>query len=149
MGGLEKNHAGEVSTDPANHEMMVRERARKVELIARDLPDLVVRGEQSGELLVIGWGGTYGHLASAVQELQQEGVAVSYTHFDYIYPLPPNTEEVFARFGKILVCELNSGHFAAYLRNLFPDHVFHKYGKIQGQPFLVTELKDAIKKELS
>ena len=147
-GGLEKNHAGVISTDPKNHEMMVRERAEKVARIAADIPELVVRGKQSGKLLVIGWGGTYGHLASATHDLFDEGVDVSYTHFDYINPLPRNTEKVFSSFEKILVCELNTGQFASYLQAKFPQFTFIKYNKIQGQPFLVEELKEAIKKEI-
>ena len=149
VGGLEKNHYGVLSTDPLNHEMMVRERAEKVAAIAADIPDLKVRGSQSGKLLVIGWGGTYGHIASAIHDLHSdENIDVSYTHFDYINPLPRNTEQVFSAFETILVCELNSGQFANYLRALFPQFNFHKYNKVQGQPFLVEELKEAIKKEL-
>ena len=148
VGGLEKTHEGVLSTDPANHEMMVRERAEKVARIAADIPELVVRGEASGELIVVGWGGTYGHLASAVHDLQEEGVVVSYTHFDYINPLPPNTEAVLSRFRKILVCELNCGQFADYLRARFPEMNFIKFNKVQGQPFLVEEVKAAVLKEL-
>ena len=148
VGGLEKNHAGVLSNDPENHAKMVAERAAKVARIARDLPALEVTGPQSGPLLVVGWGGTYGHLSSAVSELQAGGIAVSYAHFDYINPLPANTEEVFGRFGKILVCELNSGQFAAYLRGIFPQFEYVSYGKVQGQPFLVSEIRDAIKKEI-
>jgi 2-oxoglutarate ferredoxin oxidoreductase subunit alpha len=80
--------------------------------------------------------------------LKEEGVEVSYAHFDYINPLPANTEEVFSHFGKILVCELNSGQFAAYLRGIYPQFEYVKFGKVQGQPFLVSEIKDAIKKEI-
>ena len=148
VGGLEKNHNGVLSTDPQNHETMVRERAQKVECIAADIPDLKIQGNEEGKLLVVGWGGTYGHIASATHDLREEGVDVSYTHFDYINPLPKNTESVFSRFSTILVCELNSGQFANYLRAKFPQFNFHKYNKIQGQPFLVEELKEAIKKEL-
>ena len=148
VGGLEKNHAGVLSTDPENHARMVAERAEKVARIARDIPALEVIGPASGSLLLVGWGGTYGHLSSAVQELKEEGVEVSYAHFDYINPLPANTEEVFSHFGKILVCELNSGQFAAYLRGIYPQFEYVKYGKVQGQPFLVSEIKDAIKKEI-
>ena len=148
VGGLEKNHAGVLSNDPANHAQMVAERAGKVARIARDLPPLEVLGPQAGSLLVVGWGGTYGHLLSAVEALHAEGVAVSYAHFDAINPLPANTAEVFARFDKILVCELNSGQFAAYLRGLLPQFEYQSYGKVQGQPFLVSELQDAIKKEI-
>ena len=148
VGGLEKNHAGVLSTDPENHARMVAERAEKVARIARDIPALEIIGPASGSLLLVGWGGTYGHLSSAVQELKEEGVEVSYAHFDYINPLPANTEEVFSHFGKILVCELNSGQFAAYLRGIYPQFEYVKYGKVQGQPFLVSEIKDAIKKEI-
>ena len=147
-GGLEKTHAGVISTDPANHEMMVRERAAKVAAIASDIPALAVDGAASGKLLVVGWGGTYGHISSAVEELREEGVNVSFAHFDYINPLPENTRDVFSSFEKILVCELNSGQFANYLRAVFPEFEFHKCNKIQGQPFLVEELKQAVKKEL-
>ena len=145
VGGLEKNHAGVLSTDPVNHELMVKERAAKVALIAKDIPELKIQGEESGRLLVIGWGGTYGHIASAIHELREEGVNVSYTHFDYINPLPGNTGKVFSSFEKILVCELNGGQFANYLRAMFPESEFVKYNKIQAQPFLVDELKSVIK----
>ena len=145
VGGLEKTHAGVLSTDPLNHETMVRERAEKVARVARDLPELkVLRGPESGKLLVVGWGGTFGHILTAVEELGN----VSYAHFDFINPLPPHTEEVFSRFGKILVCELNTGQFAGYLRAVLPQFNYVTFNKIQGQPFLVSELSEAIKKEL-
>jgi 2-oxoglutarate ferredoxin oxidoreductase subunit alpha len=146
VGGLEKNHDGVLSTDPANHELMVRERAEKVARVARFIPKLeVLRGPMAGKLLVVGWGGTYGHLLNAVEEI---GDAVSFVHFDYINPLPSNTEEVFAGFQKILVCELNSGQFAGYLRACLPQFSYLQYNKVQGQPFLVNELVAAIKKEI-
>jgi len=148
VGGLEKNHAGVLSTDPQNHETMVHERAEKVARIVADIPDLVVRGKSSGDLLVIGWGGTYGHVSSAIHDLQEEGVPVSYTHFDYINPLPGNTEAVLSSFKKILVCELNCGQFADYLRTRFPMLNFIKVNKVQGQPFLVEEIKEAVRREL-
>ena len=146
VGGLEKTHAGVLSTDPANHALMVAERAEKVARIARDLPALeMLNGPDSGKLLVVGWGGTYGHILSAVREI---GDAVSYVHFDYINPLPANTGEVFGRFEKILVCELNSGQFADYRRAKFPGSEIKKFNKVQGQPFLVSELVAAIQKEM-
>ena len=146
VGGLEKTHQGVLSTDPLNHEMMVRERAEKVQRIAADLPELqVINGPKSGRLLVVGWGGTYGHILSAVREI---GDSVSYAHFDFIVPLPSNTEDVLKSFDKVLVCELNSGQFADYLRAKFPHVEILKYNKIQGQPFLVSELVDAIRKEM-
>ena len=144
VGGLEKNHAGVLSSDPQNHELMVAERAEKVARIARDIPALSVRGPQEGGLLVVGWGGTYGHILSAVDEVGK----VSYAHFDFINPLPANTEEVFSRFSKILVCELNSGQFADYLSAKLPQFNYIRCNKVQGQPFLVSELVAAIEKEL-
>ncbi len=145
VGGLEKNHEGVLSTDPANHAMMVEERAAKVERISRDIPELeMIHGPESGSLLVVGWGGTYGHIYAAVSGMDD----VSYVHFDYINPLPSNTEKILSSFGKILVCELNSGQFADYLRTRFPHLEIRKFNKIQGQPFLVSELTEAIRKEL-
>ncbi|MCQ2175536.1 MAG: 2-oxoacid:acceptor oxidoreductase subunit alpha [Bacteroidales bacterium] len=148
VGGLEKTPAGVLSTDPANHARMVAERAEKVARIAKDIPDLHVQGPESGKLLVIGWGGTYGHIASAFHDLREEGREVSYTHFDFINPLPQNTEKIFSSFEKILVCELNTGQFANYLRAQFPQFNFVKFNKIQAQPFLVEEIKEAILNEL-
>ena len=148
VGGLEKNHAGVLSSDPVNHETMVRERAEKVQKIADVIPKLKVEGPESGNLLVVGWGGTFGHILSAVNELRAEGKEGSQAHFDYIFPVPRNTGEVFGRFRKILVCELNSGQFANYLRTLFPKADIIKCNKVQGQPFLVSELKDAINEAL-
>ena len=147
-GGLEKNHDGVLSNDPLNHAAMVAERAEKVARIAEDVPLLHVQGEQSGKLLVVGWGGTYGHIASAFHDLREAGEKVSYTHFDFINPLPKNTREIFASFDKVLVCELNCGQFADYLRSKFPEFRFEKFNKVQGQPFLVSELTEAIKKYL-
>jgi 2-oxoglutarate ferredoxin oxidoreductase subunit alpha len=147
-GGLEKNHEGVLSNDPLNHATMVAERAEKVARIAEDVPLLHVQGEQSGKLLVVGWGGTYGHIASAFHDLREEGYKLSYTHFDFINPLPKNTRDIFSSFEKVLVCELNCGQFADYLRGRFPEFRFEKFNKVQGQPFLVSELTEAIKQYL-
>ena len=147
-GGLEKNHQGVLSNDPLNHATMVAERAEKVARISKDVPLLHVQGEQSGKLLVVGWGGTYGHIASAFHDLREAGEKVSYTHFDFINPLPDNTREIFSAFDTVLVCELNSGQFANYLRSKFPEFRFEKFNKVQGQPFLVSELTEAIKQYL-
>jgi len=144
VGGLEKNHEGVLSSDPQNHEMMVRERAEKIAKAADSIPGLTVSGSQSGPLLVVGWGGTYGHLSSAVSQVRASGKDVGYAHFDYINPLPKNTAEVFSGFDRILVCELNSGHFVNYLRGLLPEFKYLQYNKVQGQPFLVQELVEAI-----
>lgn len=144
VGGLEKNHAGVLSSAPENHALMVRERAEKVARVADCIPSLAVDGPSEGRLLVVGWGGTYGHISSAVSNARASGTEVSYAHFDYINPLPKNTAEVFSRFGKILVCELNSGHFAGYLRSVLPQFRYMQYNKVEGQPFLVQELVSAI-----
>ena len=148
VGGLEKNHAGVLSSDPVNHEVMVAERAAKVQKVADFIPELKVDGPASGKLLVVGWGGTFGHVHSAVQAARAEGVDVSFAHFDYIMPLPKNTAEVFSGFDKVLVCELNSGQFANYLRGIMPQFTYAQANKIQGQPFLVQEIVDAIKTNL-
>ncbi len=144
VGGLEKNHDGVLSSNPENHELMVRERAEKVQRVANYIPELEVVGAESGRLLVVGWGGTYGHLLTAVEQARSEGRDVSLAHFDYICPLPRNTREVFSHYDKILVCELNSGHFVNYLRGLMPEFDYLQYNKVQGQPFLVQELMSAI-----
>ena len=148
VGGLEKTHEGVLSSDPVNHAKMVAERAEKVERVANYIPELEVNGAESGKLLLVGWGGTYGHLLSAVQEVRAEGIDVSFVHFDYILPLPKNTEEVFSKFDKILVCELNSGQFVNYLRGRLPQFKYEQYNKVQGQPFLVQEITAAIKGQL-
>ena len=144
VGGLEKNHAGVLSNDPDNHELMVRERAAKVAAVASMIPELKVEGEESGDILIVGWGGTYGHILSAFEELRNEGRKVSFAHFDFICPLPANTEEVFRRFRRIIVCELNSGQFASYLRSILPGHEYLQCNRIQGQTFLVKDIVDCI-----
>ena len=148
VGGLEKNHKGVISSDPANHELMCRERMEKVQRVANYIPELKVDGAQNGKLLVVGWGGTYGHILSAVQEARAEGIDLSFAHFDYIMPLPKNTEEVFSKFDKILVCELNAGQFVNYLRGVMPQFKYEQCNKVQGQPFLVQEIVEAIKTNL-
>jgi 2-oxoglutarate ferredoxin oxidoreductase subunit alpha len=148
VGGLEKNHAGVLSSDPANHQLMVDERAAKVQKIADFIPELAVDGPASGKLLVVGWGGTMGHILSAVNEVRESGKTVSRAHFDYVMPVPRNTQKVLESFDTVLVCELNSGQFARYLRGLFPKANIVSFGKVQGQPFLVNELVEAINREI-
>ena len=144
VGGLEKNTAGVISSDPENHAKMVWERAEKIRRLANYLPQQQVYGNQEGEVLVVGWGGTFGHLYTAVRALREDGKDVSLCHFDFINPLPKNTAEVFSRFRKIIVCELNSGQFADYLRARMPQFTYLQYNKIQGQPFIVKEIVDAV-----
>ena len=146
IGGLEKmNITGNISYVPENHQVMTDLRAEKVERIANDIPLQEVYGNpDGGEVLVVGWGGTYGHLYSAVKELRKEGKDVSLTHFNYINPLPRNTKEIFARYKKIIVCELNLGQFASYLRSKCPGFEFLQFNKVAGLPFTVAEVKEKV-----
>ena len=141
LGGLEKDYkTSAISTDPINHEKMVRARQQKIDSIATDIPLLKVSGDSSADLLVVGWGGTYGHLYSAVEAMNAEGKPVAFAHFNYINPLPANTEEILRRYKKVVVCELNNGQFASYLSGKVPGVNFLRYNKIQAQPFMVSEL---------
>jgi len=141
IGGLEKEDGtGHISYDPENHEHMVKLRAEKVCRVENYIPELQLDGAESGDLLVVGWGGTYGSLHTAVKALQEEGHAVSLAHFHYINPMPRNTREVFSRFKQIVVCELNLGQFATLLRSSFPEFPYLQYNKVQGLPFTVFEL---------
>ncbi|MBQ7640276.1 MAG: 2-oxoacid:acceptor oxidoreductase subunit alpha [Bacteroidales bacterium] len=144
IGGLEKNTAGVISSDPENHAKMVAERAEKVARVANYIPDQGVIGPKKADTLLIGWGGTFGHLLSAYNELKDEGKDVALTHFDYILPLPKNTAEILANYKNLVVCELNSGQFANYLRANFPQFQFKQVNKVQGQPFIVKEIVDAV-----
>ncbi len=118
IGGLEKQDVtGNVSYDPKNHEKMVHLRAEKIARVARRLPEQQVVGSGNAPLLVVGWGGTYGALFTAVTELQNEGVHLDFAHFTYINPLPKNTVELLSRYEQVLVCELNMGQFASWLRS--------------------------------
>lgn len=143
VGGLEKEDGkGNLSTDPENHKKMVYLRQEKVNRIANYIPEQEVQGNPDGDLLVIGWGGTSGALTLAVEEMNQEGKKVAYTHFNYISPLPKNTEDILKKYKKIVVCELNNGQFVNYLRMHFPQYPMHQYNKVMGLPFEVTELKE-------
>ena len=140
-GGLEKDYnTGSISTDAANHQKMVDTRQAKVDYISNVIPELVVEGDASADLLVIGWGTTHGHLMTAVNSLNKKGKKVALAHFNYINPLPKNTEEVIKKFKKVIVCELNNGQFATYLRSKVPGE-YLQYNKVQGQPFTVSEIE--------
>jgi 2-oxoglutarate ferredoxin oxidoreductase subunit alpha len=146
IGGLEKlDITGTVSYIPENHQVMSEYRSKKIDKIADTIPNQEIFGDQDGgDILVIGWGGTQGHLLSAVRELRKEGKKVSLAQFNYIYPLPKNTEDVFGKFKKHLVCELNLGQFANYLRSNFRQFDFKQYNKVMGLPFTVNEIKEKI-----
>jgi 2-oxoglutarate ferredoxin oxidoreductase subunit alpha len=143
LGGLEKEDiTGNVSHDPLNHQKMSLLRQEKVNRVANYIPELEVEGDDESEVLVVSWGGTYGVMLTAVEELRKEGKSVSLAHFRNIMPLPKNTKEVLSRYKKIIVCEINLGQFVNYLRMTFPEFKFYQYNKIQGLPFMVNELKD-------
>lgn len=147
VGGLERNYnTGVISTEGANHAKMVATRAFKVQNIAKQLPLLEVEGDASADTLVIGWGSTRGHLQSAVAELNKRGKRTAHLHFNYINPLPSNADELIRRYKKVIVCELNSGQFAGYLRSKIHGVDFLQVNKIEGQPFSIEELVEHIEK---
>lgn len=147
IGGLEKDTiSGCVSYDPNNHEEMVNIRAEKIARIADEVPDLMIEGDRSGDILLVGWGGTYGAIATAAKQLRKEGFSVGHAHFTWINPLPKNTENALKRFDRIVVCELNLGQLAMILRNTFPKFHYDKLNKVKGLPFLVQDIKDKVYK---
>jgi 2-oxoglutarate ferredoxin oxidoreductase subunit alpha len=148
IGGLEKEDiTGNVSYDPANHEHMVQVRAQKIANIANEIPELAVNGPAEGDLLVIGWGGTYGSILSAVQRSQRKGHSVASAHLRYLNPMPRNTGAVLRRYKKVLVPELNAGQLRLLLRAQFlVDAV--GLNKVQGKPFLVSEIEEKIEQML-
>ena len=149
IGGLEKDFlTGAVSYDHHNHDKMVRIRQQKIDRIADFIPPLEIHGDEDAELLIVGWGGTFGHLYTALEEIQKEGKKAALAHFSYISPLPKNSYEVLKRYSKVVVCELNLGQFAGYLRSKFPDITFDQYNKVEGLPFTVAELKNYFEKIL-
>jgi 2-oxoglutarate ferredoxin oxidoreductase subunit alpha len=148
VGGLEKDSlTGNVSHDPENHEKMTKIRAEKIKRVQNYIPDIESEFADSGDLLVVGWGGTYGSLHSAVKLINEEGYKnIGFAHFNYINPLPKNTEELLKRFKKIIVCELNNGQFANILKINFNGLDISQYNKIQGLPFGNNELIAEFKK---
>lgn len=148
LGGLEKDCVtSAISTDPANHQKMTDMRQAKIDYIANEIPELEILGNPDADLLVVGWGGTYGHLYSAVESMNATGKRVAMVHFNYINPMPKNTEEILRRYKKIVVCELNNGQFATQLCAKIPGLTnVSRFNKVQGQPFMVSELTDHFSK---
>lgn len=146
LGGLEKDsNTGSISTDPENHDLMCRLRAEKVERIT--VPDVEVQGcADDADLLIVGFGGTYGHLYSAMDELNKAGKKTALAHFSYINPLPKNTAEVLKRYKKVVVAEQNLGQFAGYLRMKVDNFAPYQFNEVKGQPFVVSELVEAFSK---
>ena len=146
LGGLEKDgNTGAISTDPENHDKMCRLRARKVFKIP--VPDVEVMGDaDDADLLIVGFGGTFGHLYSAMTELRNAGNKVALAHFSYINPLPKNTAHVLTKYKKVVVAEQNLGQFAGYLRMKIDDFAPYQFNQVKGQPFVVEELVKAFTK---
>ena len=146
LGGLEKDNAtGAISTNPENHHLMTQLRQQKVANI--QVPDVEVEGDKDdAELLIVGFGGTYGHLHAAMDEMRAAGKKVALAHFKYINPLPANTAEVMKKYPKVVVAEQNMGQFAGYLRMKVDGFVPYQYNEVKGQPFNVNELVSAFTK---
>jgi len=146
LGGLEKDFVtGAISTDPANHEKMVNTRREKIARIADDIPAVEVLGNPEADTLLIGWGGTYGHLRTATETLNAEGTPVAFAHFRYINPLPANALDTIRRYKRVIVAELNTGMFADYLQSKLPGTEILRINKVQGQPFQVSEIVEHTK----
>ena len=143
LGGLEKdNKTGAISTDPENHDLMTRLRQQKIANI--EVPDVEVEGDtEDAELLIVGFGGTYGHLHAAMDELRANGKKVASAHFKFINPLPKNTAALMKKYKKVVVAEQNMGQFAGYLRMKVDGFVPYQFNQVKGQPFVVNELVNA------
>ena len=143
LGGLEKDsNTGAISTNPENHDLMTRLRQQKIANI--QVPDLEVDGDvNDADLLIVGFGSTYGHLRSAMDELRGKGYKVAQTHFKYLNPLPKNTAAVLSKYKKVVVAEQNMGQLAGYLRMKVDNFVPFQFNQVKGQPFVVEELVNA------
>ncbi|MCH5242970.1 MAG: 2-oxoacid:acceptor oxidoreductase subunit alpha [Muribaculaceae bacterium] len=149
VGGLEKDYnTSVISTDGPNHELMVKTRREKVARIANDIPLLEVQGDLNADTILVGWGGTYGHILSAAAELNSEGTPIAVAQFRYINPLPKNALETLKKYKNIIVAELNTGMFADYLQMHLPGKEILRINKIEGQPFMVKEITDGVQKHL-
>lgn len=150
--GLERDaQKGTISTDPKNHAVMVANRQRKIDGISSRIPQLQLHGDSTADVVLVGWGSTEGHIKAATMQLAEQGKKVAAAHFNYINPLPANTYDVLKRFKRIVVCELNSGQFANYLRSYMVREsqnrkqelpLIEQYNKVEGQPFTITEIVD-------
>ncbi len=149
IGGLSKaDLTGNVSYDPENNQKMINLRAEKVQRIADDIPELEVRGEQKGKLLILGWGGTFGAIFQGIEELSGQGIQVSHAHLNYINPFPKNLGKVLANFEKVLIPELNMGHLLMLIRNSFPGVNAVGLNKVKGLPFYGAEITARVKELL-
>ncbi|MBD5195956.1 MAG: 2-oxoacid:acceptor oxidoreductase subunit alpha [Bacteroidales bacterium] len=146
VGGLEKDYnTSVISTDAKNHARMVEARREKVARIARDIPKMEPMLAAAADTILVGWGGTYGHLLTAATELNASGTKVAFWQFRYINPLPENAIETLKKYKNIIVAELNTGMFADYLQMHLPGKEIRRINKIEGQPFLVSEIVEGVK----
>ncbi len=149
VGGLEKDYyTSVISTDGPNHEKMVQTRKQKIANIADNIPALNIEGDRDSDTILVGWGGTYGHLLSALEGLKAKGKNVALAHFRYINPLPKNSLQELSKFKNIIVAELNTGQFADFLQSKMPMAMIHRINKVEGQPFMVKEIVDGVIKHL-
>ncbi len=149
VGGLEKDYnTSVISTDAKNHALMVETRREKIARIARDIPKIQPMFDEDADTILVGWGGTYGHLLTAAKELNASGRKVAFWQFRYINPLPENAIEVLSKYKRIIVAELNTGMFADYLQMHLPGKEILRINKIEGQPFLVSEVVDGVVKHM-
>ena len=140
IGGLEKDDkTGAISTDPENHELMTHLRQAKVDRIADYIPAQEVLGDEDADLLIVGWGGTYGNLHAAMDDMRAAGKKVALAQFQYINTLPKNTADILKKYKKIVVAEQNMGQFAGYLRMSVPGVELHQYNEVTGQPLVTSE----------
>lgn len=149
LGGLEKDYdTSAISTDAANHQRMTITRQEKINYIANCIPEQEILGDEDAELLIVGWGGTYGHLYSALEIMQAQGKKVALAHFQYISPLPKNTTEILKKYKKVVVAEQNMGQFATLLRAKVPGLNVYQFNRVKGQPFNVLRLVEEFTKIL-
>lgn len=141
VGGLEKDYeTSAISTNPENHQKMIRARQEKIDRIANYIPELEVVGDTDADLLIVGWGGTYGHLRETMEGMRAKGKKVALAHFNFISPLPKNAAQVLTKYNKVVVAEQNNGQFANYLRGKIPGFTPYQFNRIKGQPFNVARL---------
>jgi len=149
IGGLAKaNLTGNVSYDPENNQYMINLRAEKIQRIADDIPEVEVEGPESGQLLILSWGGTFGAIHAARSRLTDEGLKVSHCHLSYIHPFPKNLGSVLKRFDRVLIPELNMGQLQMLIRNQYPETKTEGLHKVKGLPFRVHEIMEKVKKIL-
>lgn len=149
IGGLEKDYdTSAISTDPVNHQKMTITRQAKIDKIADYIPEQEIIGDEDADLLIVGWGGTYGHLYEAVEAVRESGKKIAFAHFKFINPLPKNAVGILSRYKKVMVVEQNNGQFANYLRGKVAGFNPYQFNRVKGQPFVVARLVEEFTKLL-